>query len=132
MNSNLPAESPCKTTLNLKEFTKFDARNSRLNQGAYIRICKDNITISAVIGQKYTSEDKVSLFINKKGNILVMQSDPSENGLKIRSQQGRGASLSKFIACRALVKHAKALGLELPLRFLATYDEELQAWVGRR
>lgn len=130
---NLPEGNPCKVMLDLKEFTKFDATNSRLSQGTYIRINKDKVTISASLGREHSEGDKVSLLINKKGNILVMQNDPSENGLRIRSQSGGGASISKFVSCKSLIKHVtEKLGLELPVQYNVKYDEELQAWVGRR
>jgi len=117
-----------KFTLDLNEFVKFDATNSRLNQGSYIRVTKDKVTISSVVGQNLKINEEVELLINKKGNIIILRK--SENGLKIKSQAKH--TTSKFIACKAVIRYLLKMDVQLPANFNSEWDDDLHAWVGRR
>ncbi|MBP2638289.1 MAG: hypothetical protein H6Q72_4196 [Firmicutes bacterium] len=118
----------CKVKLNLNDFIKFDATNSRLSQGSYIRVTKDKVTISSVVGNHFKNNEEVELLINKKGNIILLRK--ARNGLKVKPQGSK--TTSKFVACKAVIRYLLNMAVQLPAQYNAEWDDELQAWVGRR
>lgn len=116
---------PVKTMLDLTEFIRFSQSAPR---GGFIKVSSSDITISHGIGKNYEPGAMVELLLNKKGTILVMRE--TQKGMPLRLAGPK--SSAKRVSCRELINTLKALGVELPVRFYAEWDEELKAWVGRR
>ena len=90
---------------------------------------RSDVGICHEIGKQYQPGTPVEFFLNKKGNILVMR--PASDGIPMRSAAGIRSGAKKC-ACKVLRNMLENMGVELPVRFWARWDEELKAWVGRR
>lgn len=121
------ANGPVKTTLDLSEFIRFDGQKSQSQRGKWIGINQRDITISHEIGKTLPPESKVEFYLNRKGTILVLKT--SINGLPVRAE---GKGKTKHVSCKALKDTLLKIGIQLPVRFTAEWDDELKAWVGRR
>lgn len=126
------AESgPVKETLDLNQFTRFNIKSSKYRgrSGVWLSVdTRGDVGISHEIGKNYQPGTTVEFFLNKKGTILVMR--PASDGIPMRNYCRKSGA--KKCCCKALRNTLRDLGVELPVRFWARWDEQLQAWVGRR
>jgi hypothetical protein len=120
------ASGPVKTTLDLSQFIKFDSLTSKSQFGKWIGVNQREIVISYEISKNLPPESKVEFYLNRKGTILVLKT--SLNGLPVRSES---KGKTKCVSCKALIDTLLKMGLQLPVRYIAEWDEDLQAWVGR-
>lgn len=120
---------PVKTVLDLSEFICFSQSATRGARGEFIRVSSKDVTISHGIGKNYEPGTRVELLLNRKGTILVVR-EAKKGGMPLRAFGPK--SKAKRVACRELINTLKTLGVELPAKFYAYWDEELKAWVGRR
>lgn len=69
--------------------------------------------------------------IVNRGTILVMREEPDGMPLT-KMYKTTQRSLMRRCTCREIARALEQAGVKLPARFIAEWDEELQAWVGRR
>lgn len=121
---------PVKNTFDLEQFTVFDAQAGYRGKGKWLTVDKwGAVVVSSEIGKVLPSEATVELRLNRKGTILIMRESPTGLPAKvIYSKRG----MARRIACYLLKKALLDLGVTLPVRFAATWDPELGAWVGKR
>lgn len=121
---------PMHTALDLSEFTVFNASNSIGSRDSKtITIGKSGrVTLSSSIGATFDVGTKIEILINKKANIVVVRQ--SDNGITCRLNGGQ--TQGKVFTCKALFHHLEDSKIELPAKFRAEYDKEIQSWVGRR
>lgn len=122
---------PVKTTLDLSSFAVFNRTCQKVVKGEpWIRVdSKGGVYLSHEIGQQVNWE-RVEILLNPKGTIIVVR-ESDEKGLKLYRERATKTK-AKRTNCSALACTLKQLGVELPVKFKAEYDPELQAWVGRR
>jgi len=121
--------SKVNSSFDLAEFEVFDATNVGASESHTINVLKRGaITLSAAIGSGIELGTRLEVLVNKKGNIIVIRK--AINGIACRPNGSR--TKSKFLACKAILKHFEKNDIELPVKFRAEYDENMQAWVGRR
>lgn len=122
---------PVKETLDLSQFIRFDKSSAGYQgtKGKWFGVdVRGKVYISHEIGRHFEAGTKVEFYLNKKGTILVMRE--SEKGLPLALTGKK--SMAKWVSCRALKKTLEKIGVKIPVRFDAEWNEELQAWVGRR
>ncbi len=119
---------PVKTTLDLSCFIWFNGQRSQGRRGKWMSIgVRGEVSISHEIGKELPEDTRVEFFLNKKGTILVMRE--KLNGLHVRQTK---KSEARRVSCTSLKNTLLDLGVQLPARFVAEWEPELQAWVGRR
>ncbi len=119
---------PVTTKLDLSQFYKFDGQKSQGQRGKWMSMgVRGEISISHEIGRTLPDDAKAEFFLNRKGTILVMRE--SVNGISLRKTR---KSESRRAGCHALKIKMQELGIQFPARFVAEWDPELRAWVGRR
>jgi hypothetical protein len=89
---------------------------------------KGDLYISNYVGSQIKG-DQVIILLNDKGNILVIR-EVESNGLRLRTAKGKVNA--KCVSCRALTKAMKDRGVNLPARFRARFDRDVNGWVCRR
>lgn len=122
---------PVKTSLDLNEFLVFNGKDAfQGRRGKWLTVDKmGGVVVTHEIGKTLPVEAMVELRLNRRGNILVMKEAPGGLPAKpIYPKRG----MARRIPCAALKKTLLELGVTLPARFVAEWDEELKAWVGRR
>jgi len=131
-NKKSKYSGPVKETLDLSLFECFNASTCSSFQGrtgAWFTVNKrGEIRLSHEIGKDYEVGATVEFYLNKPGTILVMRE--AKNGFPLKAADSK--SLSKRLTCRELGSALEKKGVELPVRFVAAWDEGLKAWVGRR
>lgn len=122
------ANGPVKTTLDLSCFIKFDGQKSQGRRGKWMSMgVRGELGISHEIGKTLPESAMAEFYLNRKGTILVMRE--SINGIPLRKTN---KSEARKAFCHALKVKLQELGVKLPARFIAEWDAELGAWVGRR
>ncbi|SMB97990.1 hypothetical protein SAMN00808754_2061 [Thermanaeromonas toyohensis ToBE] len=92
---------------------------------------RGDVRLSSLLGANFQDGERIELLLNKKGTILVLR--PAPTGLRFRMERPKGKKTqAKRVCCRALAEKLKELGISLPTRFRAEWNDELQLWVGRR
>ena len=121
---------PVKTSLDLGSFLRFDGKNSQGRKGKWLNVNNNGgVTISSEIGKALSDGALVELLLNRRGTILVLRE--SLQGISFRrthSKRSHGCQVS----CKALKAQLMEMDIPLPVRFVAEWDEDLRAWVGRR
>lgn len=122
---------PVKTSLALEEFVTFEASSSQNRRGKWLSVNgRGEVIVSHEIGKTLPPEAAIELRLNRAGTILVMKESPTGMPARIIYLKDRG--MARRIVCHPLKKALLDLEVTLPVRFAATWDEELRAWVGRR
>lgn len=129
------AESgPVETKLDISLFAAFnrDTVPCRGRKGAWISVSPTGeILLSSLIGEFYGEKARFfEAFLNKKGTIIVVRENAAK-GFPARTYRSRKTQ-SKVFSCAYLKDELVKLGVKLPVRFYAEWDEGLKAWVGRR
>jgi hypothetical protein len=129
------ANGPVKTTLDLSLFKRFDVKSQSLrgrHDGKWFRVDqKGNITLTDALSREFSDDAKVAIYLNSKGNILVMREEP--DGIQLtKMYKTTPRSVMRRCTCREIARTLEQIGVKLPVRFMAEWDEELGAWVGRR
>lgn len=121
---------PVKTTFDLKRFTVFDGASGIGRREKWITVRLDGrIYLSHEIGKTFPPEVKLEALLNSPGNIILVRE--SRKGITVRSAY-RGHSQARAFRCHALKERLVNLGVNLPVRFIAEWDDEQKMWVGRR
>jgi len=123
---------PVRTTLDLSNFLVFNKSSQRATKGEFwIKVdSKGGVYLSHEIG-KQVNWERVEILLNRKGTIIVVR-EGGDEGLKLYGEGHGNRTKAKRAGCTALAHTLKKLGVQLPVKFKAEYDPELQAWVGRR
>lgn len=118
---------PVKTSLDLSQFIMFNGQKTRGRRGKWMSVnTRGDITISDEIGREIKGE-MAKFYLNRKGTILVMKE--SLDGIRLRHDKRSNA---RHASCTPLKNKLIELGVKPVARFVAEWDEELKAWVGRR
>ncbi len=128
------AESgPVTTKLDLTQFTVFnrDTVLFRGRRGKWISVtATGEVFFSHEIGKNCADSAKFEVLLNRKGTILIVRENP-QKGFPSRPSSAK-KTRSKLVSCSAVKNALIKLGVKLPVRFYAEWDEELKAWVGKR
>lgn len=123
--------SPVTATIDLSLFTIYDASCQTYGRRGDMTITVDKrgvVNISHEIGKVFSAE-KAELRMNKRGTMLAVLASP--RGIPVRSS-GNGKSMAKRVNCQRLKDDLLSLGVELPVKFVTEWNEQLQAWIGKR
>lgn len=121
---------PVKTTLDLSQFMVFNRNSYQRGTAALTVKACGRVYISSALGAKLKLGAKVEFLLNRKGTILVMRE--AKDGFTIYRGHGHERLQAKAVSCRALARTLKEMGAEFPVRFRVEWDDDLQAWVGRK
>ena len=125
---------PVKTWLDLSEFMVFGAGRYKATSQSehWITISpRGDVRLSSRLGAHFQNGERIEVLLNRKGTILVLR--PAPTGLSFRAERPEGKKTqAKRVCCKALAEKLKELGISLPARFRAEWNDELQLWVGRR
>lgn len=137
INARVAKESgPVKLVFDLSQFTEYGESSyfKPTQKQPLISVRKNGvIRLSCEIGDTIKDDQTVKLYLNKKGNILIVK-PVVEGGLKFNlnknsSERGRVMHTSS----RRLVYDLIKVGCsEFPVRFKAEWNNDMQAWIGRR
>jgi hypothetical protein len=119
------------TELDLNQFTVFNRYTTKCRgeKGRWFSVnVRNEVCFSQEIGRNYEPGDTIEFLLNKKGTILVVRK--SGDGLPLIKSGGK--KQSKRVTCKSLRETLGQLGIKIPVRFWAEWNEELQAWIGRR
>ncbi len=116
--------SPVTTSIDLSCFTVFNKRTVR-DDGTITVSPKGMIRLSAGIARAMKTGDTVEILLNKAVTIIAVRQSP--DGFPIKVGKSEGCCSSTTVA-----KALQAKEVELPAKFVTEWDENLQAWVGRR
>jgi len=125
---------PVKEKIDLSLFECFNITTChmyRTRHGLWITVSKNGeVRISHEIGKHYEVGATVELLLNRAGTILVMRE--SRNGFALKaSESDNKKSLSKRFNCKDISTALEKKGIQLPVRFVVNWDDDLKAWVGR-
>ncbi|MGB9825250.1 MAG: hypothetical protein ACPLRU_01140 [Desulfofundulus sp.] len=120
---------PIKEKVDLSYFLDFTSYERR-TAGSGKWLCVDKrgtLRLSSeLVGGQETLRTRI--YANKPGTIIVIK--PDDTGRIFKRSRGKGKALQ--ITCKTLQQHLIEKNIPLPARYNATWDDELQAWVGRR
>lgn len=123
------------TKLDLSLFRRFDAsnqaiRNRRDSNWFYIDN-RGNINLTVSLSEKFKDGAKVAIYLNQKCTLMVVREEPNGIPLVKLSKAAPRRSIRRC-TCREIARMLEQAGVKLPTRFVAAWDDELKAWVGRR
>lgn len=126
---------PVRTKLDLEFFKRFAAKDQSLrgrHTGKWFRIGKrGDITLTNALSREFEDGAKVGVYVNNKGSILVMKEE--EDGIPLtRMYKTSPRSMMRRCSCKEIGRALEQAGVTLPARFMAEWDADLGAWVGRR
>lgn len=120
-----------KSWIDMTDFLVFDANAARgQNHSPIITVGKKGcIYLSPVIGQTIQPESRWVVLVAKNGTTLVLRQ--SDKGIVVRADAGKKNG-AKLLTCGAIEKALIGMGLAIPVRYDARWDDAAKAWVGRR
>lgn len=128
-----------KTKLDLSLFEAFgaDEQSKRgRHKAMWAKVdAKGNIIFTDAFSRKFAEGAKVTIYLNPKGNIMVIREEEGGMPLKyLYSERARNRQKSQAKRCGAarIARALTAKGVNLPARFMIEgWDDELKGWVGR-
>ena len=83
------------------------------------------------LSEKFKDGAKVAIYLNQKCTLMVVREEPNGIPLVKLSKAAPRRSIRRC-TCREIARTLEQAGVKLPTRFVAAWDDELKAWVGKR
>lgn len=123
-----------RTTIDLSLCERFASAHSGARvKDAFISVTRRHqVYMGGLVGASFKPGDRIACYLSPDGSILALRKE--DDGIPCRPapmKRGKDSKMAKVFACAALVHALERRGLTLAVRYDATWDEHLKAWVGR-